>query len=59
MEALCPGCQHFIVDELYPNIYKNFAGFVNIEFVPYGNAKVVVSWATFYCTLLQFTGYRA
>ncbi|RCN45583.1 gamma interferon inducible lysosomal thiol reductase [Ancylostoma caninum] len=41
MEALCPGCQHFIVDELYPNIYKNFAGFVNIEFVPYGNAKVV------------------
>ncbi|EPB70070.1 hypothetical protein ANCCEY_10835 [Ancylostoma ceylanicum] len=41
MEALCPGCQHFIVDELYPNIYKNFAGFVNIEFVPYGNAKIV------------------
>ncbi|RCN28862.1 gamma interferon inducible lysosomal thiol reductase, partial [Ancylostoma caninum] len=41
IEALCPDCQRFIVDELYPNVYKNFAGFVNIEFVPYGNAKVV------------------
>ncbi|KIH57282.1 gamma interferon inducible lysosomal thiol reductase [Ancylostoma duodenale] len=41
IEALCPDCQRFIVDELYPNVYKNFAGFVNIEFIPYGNAKVV------------------
>ena len=43
IEALCPDCQNWIIQELYPKIYKNFNGFVNIELVPYGNAKVVVS----------------
>ncbi|KHJ74789.1 gamma interferon inducible lysosomal thiol reductase, partial [Oesophagostomum dentatum] len=41
IEALCPDCQRYIVEDLYPNIYKNFAGFVNIELIPYGNARIV------------------
>ncbi|WKX97518.1 hypothetical protein Q1695_013294 [Nippostrongylus brasiliensis] len=41
VEALCPDCQRWIVEELYPLVYKNFADFVNIELVPYGNARMV------------------
>lgn len=46
LEALCPDCQRWIVEELYPHVFKNFMDFVNIEFVPYGNARIVVSYAT-------------
>ncbi|KAK5971308.1 Gamma interferon inducible lysosomal thiol reductase, partial [Trichostrongylus colubriformis] len=41
IEALCPDCQRWIVEELYPHIFKKFMDFVNIELVPYGNAKMV------------------
>lgn len=41
LEALCPDCQRWIVEELYPHVFKNFMDFVNIEFVPYGNARIV------------------
>ncbi|VDM59705.1 unnamed protein product [Angiostrongylus costaricensis] len=40
MEALCPDCQLWIVEEFYPKVFKNFAEFINIEFVPFGNAKI-------------------
>ncbi|KAK6012174.1 hypothetical protein OSTOST_22681 [Ostertagia ostertagi] len=33
IEALCPDCQRWIVEELYPNVFKNFMNFVNIELV--------------------------
>ncbi|GMT14901.1 hypothetical protein PFISCL1PPCAC_6198, partial [Pristionchus fissidentatus] len=40
-ESLCPGCQKFITEELYPKVLKNFASeFAKIELVPYGNAKI-------------------
>ncbi|KAJ1371555.1 hypothetical protein KIN20_033524 [Parelaphostrongylus tenuis] len=39
IEGLCPYCEKWIVEELYPNIYENFAEVINIEFVPFGNAK--------------------
>ncbi|KHJ96853.1 gamma interferon inducible lysosomal thiol reductase [Oesophagostomum dentatum] len=40
-EALCPGCQYFLITHLYPVVYKNFADYVSIEFVPYGNARII------------------
>ncbi|XGW12853.1 hypothetical protein V3C99_013475 [Haemonchus contortus] len=40
IEALCPDCQRWITESL-PTIFKKFNKFVNIEFIPYGNAKVV------------------
>ncbi|KAJ1355312.1 hypothetical protein KIN20_012655 [Parelaphostrongylus tenuis] len=40
MEALCPDCQLWIVGEFYPKVFKNFAEFINIELVPFGNAKI-------------------
>ncbi|KAE9412475.1 hypothetical protein Angca_008739, partial [Angiostrongylus cantonensis] len=40
IEALCPDCQLWIVEEFYPKLFKNFAEFINIEFVPFGNAKI-------------------
>ncbi|VDO65338.1 unnamed protein product [Haemonchus placei] len=39
MESLCPYCQRWFVNKL-PAIFKNFNKFVNIEIVPYGNARV-------------------
>ncbi|CAI2338904.1 unnamed protein product [Caenorhabditis sp. 36 PRJEB53466] len=41
IEALCPDCQNFLTKQLYPIVYKNFADFVNIELVPFGNAKIL------------------
>ncbi|PIO75739.1 gamma interferon inducible lysosomal thiol reductase [Teladorsagia circumcincta] len=41
IEALCPDCQRWIVEELYPHVFKNFLDYVNIELIPYGNAKMV------------------
>lgn len=38
-EGLCPGCQQFILNVLYPQIYKGLERIVDIELVPYGNAK--------------------
>ncbi|CAB3404044.1 unnamed protein product [Caenorhabditis bovis] len=40
VEALCPDCQNFLVNHLYPVVYKNFGEFVNIQLVPFGNAKI-------------------
>ncbi|VDM73235.1 unnamed protein product, partial [Strongylus vulgaris] len=39
-ESLCIDCQRFFVNQLYPIIFEKFADFVNIEFVPYGNAHI-------------------
>ncbi|PAV90129.1 hypothetical protein WR25_13333 [Diploscapter pachys] len=41
IEALCPDCQQLIVNELYPNVYTKFKDYVNIEFIPYGNARIL------------------
>ncbi|VDM59706.1 unnamed protein product [Angiostrongylus costaricensis] len=41
VEALCPFCQGWMVDEFYPNVFKNFAEFINVEFVPFGNAEII------------------
>ncbi|KAI1710642.1 gamma interferon inducible lysosomal thiol reductase (GILT) domain-containing protein [Ditylenchus destructor] len=38
-ESLCPGCQDFIVQQLYRQIYLKYGDFVTIELVPYGNAR--------------------
>ncbi|CAI4232807.1 unnamed protein product [Auanema sp. JU1783] len=40
IESLCPDTENWIINHLYPQVYKNFADFVTVEFVPYGNAKV-------------------
>jgi len=38
-ESECPGCRKFINEQLFPVVYKQFAEHVDIELVPYGNAK--------------------
>jgi interferon gamma-inducible protein 30 len=38
-EALCGGCQEFIHTTLYPEIYQGLGSIVEIQLVPYGNAK--------------------
>ncbi|VDM77831.1 unnamed protein product [Strongylus vulgaris] len=37
-EGLCPMCNEWFTNHVYPKVYKNFADFINIEYVPYGNA---------------------
>lgn len=39
-EALCPGCQTMITGVLYPQIYRDFKDYVDIELVPFGNARI-------------------
>ncbi len=40
-ESLCPGCRDFIHSQLYPAFEAlNGTGVLDIELVPYGNAKV-------------------
>ncbi|VDM81925.1 unnamed protein product [Strongylus vulgaris] len=38
-EGLCPMCNDWFTNYVYPKVYKNFADFINIEYVPYGNAQ--------------------
>ncbi|KAH7727301.1 Protein F37H8.5 [Aphelenchoides avenae] len=38
-EGLCPGCQNFIINNLYRDVYLQYGDYVDIELVPYGNAK--------------------
>jgi len=38
-ESLCPDCQKFISNTLYRDVYLHFGDYVDIELVPYGNAK--------------------
>lgn len=38
-EALCPDCQQFITQILYPQIWTNLKDIVDVELIPYGNAK--------------------
>ena len=39
-ESLCPGCNYFITSQLYPTYVKlAHTGILNVELVPYGNAK--------------------
>lgn len=42
-ESLCPDSQQFIVENLYRDVYLRLGGYVDIELVPYGNAKRQVS----------------
>jgi len=37
-ESFCPGCQGFILKELYPAV-QNISSIMNVTLVPYGNAK--------------------
>ncbi|CAJ0955602.1 unnamed protein product, partial [Mesorhabditis belari] len=40
-ESLCPGCQNFITHQLYNQVFLKFPpSVVQIELVPYGNAKI-------------------
>ncbi|KAI6228159.1 GILT-like protein F37H8.5 [Aphelenchoides besseyi] len=38
-ESLCPDCQEFITGDLYNKVYSKFQKYVDIELIPYGNAK--------------------
>jgi hypothetical protein len=38
-ESLCPDSQDFITDQLYNDVYLNFAKYVDIELVAYGKAN--------------------
>jgi len=38
-ESLCPDCQILIRDALYPQVWKMGRDFVDLELVPYGNAR--------------------
>lgn len=38
-ETLCPDCQEFIMNVLYPKVFKYGPDFVQIELIPYGNAR--------------------
>uniref|UniRef100_A0A914VVY0 Uncharacterized protein n=1 Tax=Plectus sambesii TaxID=2011161 RepID=A0A914VVY0_9BILA len=38
-EALCGGCQQFILNVLQPQIFHDLGDIVDIELIPYGNAK--------------------
>jgi len=38
-ESLCPDCQILIRDTLYPQVWKLGRDFVDLELVPYGNAR--------------------
>nr|CAI5824770.1 unnamed protein product [Callosobruchus analis] len=37
-ETLCPGCNYFIQNELYP-VYSQFEEYLFLEMVPFGNAE--------------------
>ncbi|KAL3078084.1 hypothetical protein niasHT_036967 [Heterodera trifolii] len=39
-ESLCPDCQSFITETLF-DVYQKFKTHLRIEFVPFGNAKVL------------------
>jgi interferon gamma-inducible protein 30 len=39
-EALCGGCQQFILDVLEPKIYQPLKDIVDIQLVPYGNSRM-------------------
>jgi len=42
-EALCPDSRNFILQHLVPSFNKAPNSF-DIEFVPYGKAKVIIEW---------------
>lgn len=39
--SLCPYCQNFTRQVLYPKVWKNLKDIVNIQMLPYGNAHQV------------------
>lgn len=39
-ESLCPDSIRFITASLYPVVYQKFSKYVEIELVPWGNAKL-------------------
>uniref|UniRef100_A0A915E6K7 Uncharacterized protein n=1 Tax=Ditylenchus dipsaci TaxID=166011 RepID=A0A915E6K7_9BILA len=41
-ESFCPACQNFIV-KILPKIYTTFKDLLEVELVPYGNAKQINS----------------
>ena len=41
-ETLCPYSIDFINQQLYPT-YQNLGQYLDIEFIPYGNAQVILS----------------
>ena len=45
-EALCGGCHQWISDEMYPT-YQKLGKYMDIDFVPYGNADVRINFANF------------
>ncbi|CAJ0606136.1 unnamed protein product [Cylicocyclus nassatus] len=47
VESLCIHCQRFLVDQLYPIIFRNFADVIRIRIVPFGNAHI--KNGTFFC----------
>jgi interferon gamma-inducible protein 30 len=50
-ESLCGGCRDFSKTQLCP-LYKSMGDYINVEFVPYGNARSMVSNSTGDITIL-------
>lgn len=38
-EIMCPYCQRFLTEVLYTKLWRNLAQIVDIELIPYGNAR--------------------
>ena len=47
-EALCPGCEAFITDDLFP-AFEAVGNIMNLTFVPYGNAQIDMDAKTVTC----------
>ncbi|KAF7845283.1 gamma-interferon-inducible lysosomal thiol reductase-like [Senna tora] len=48
-EALCPGCEDFIVEDLVKVVYTDLHSIVNLHLVPYGNAQIQTPNKTVIC----------
>ena len=38
-EALCGGCMHFVLEEIYPT-YQKLNKYINLKLLPYGNTRM-------------------
>jgi hypothetical protein len=51
-ETLCPDCQQFVRDQLWP-AYNKLANITDLQLVPYGNANVSIYFIFYFCTLFN------
>ena len=52
-EALCGGCHQWITDEMYPT-YQKLGKYMDVEFVPYGNAHVGLQYHIIQCLFIIY-----